>query len=54
MTCLADLFNNIATQKKKTGVIAPKKFVTRLRKENGYYNTINVNLDNNSFNIITV
>lgn len=34
MTCLADLFNNIATQKKKTGVIAPKKFVTRLRKEN--------------------
>jgi len=34
LTCLADLFNNIATQKKKTGVIAPKKFVTRLRKEN--------------------
>lgn len=34
LTCLADLFNNIATQKRKTGVIAPKKFVSRLRKEN--------------------
>ena len=37
LTCLADLFNNIATQKRKTGVIAPKKFVTRLRKENGEF-----------------
>lgn len=35
LTCLADLFNNIASQKKKVGVIAPKKFVARLRKENG-------------------
>ncbi|XP_032242130.1 ubiquitin carboxyl-terminal hydrolase 12A isoform X2 [Nematostella vectensis] len=34
LTCLADLFNNIASQKKKVGVIAPKKFVARLRKEN--------------------
>lgn len=34
LTCLADLFNSIASQKKKTGVIAPKKFVARLRKEN--------------------
>lgn len=34
LTCLADLFYSIATQKKKTGTIAPKKFITRLRKEN--------------------
>lgn len=37
LTCLADLFYNIATQKKKTGTIAPKKFIARLRKENGNY-----------------
>lgn len=35
LTCLTDLFNNISSQKKKVGVIAPKKFVARLRKENG-------------------
>ena len=35
LTCLADLFYSIATQKKKVGTIAPKKFITRLRKENG-------------------
>ncbi len=35
LTCLSDLFNSIATQKKKVGVIPPKKFVSRLRKENG-------------------
>ncbi|XP_071846553.1 ubiquitin carboxyl-terminal hydrolase 46-like [Apostichopus japonicus] len=34
LSCLADLFNNINTQKKKTGVIAPKKFVAKLKKEN--------------------
>ncbi|XP_047128161.1 ubiquitin carboxyl-terminal hydrolase 46 isoform X1 [Hydra vulgaris] len=34
LTCLSDLFNSIATQKRKTGVIAPKRFVARLRKEN--------------------
>ncbi|TKC52761.1 hypothetical protein EI555_011847 [Monodon monoceros] len=34
LTCLADLFHSIATQKKKVGVIPPKKFITRLRKEN--------------------
>lgn len=34
LTCLADLFHTIATQKKKTGTIPPKKFITRLRKEN--------------------
>ena len=30
---LADLFYSIATQKKKVGTIAPKKFIARLRKE---------------------
>lgn len=39
MTCLADLFHSIATQKKKVGVIPPKKFISRLRKENGKYKT---------------
>lgn len=33
LTCLADLFYSIATQKKKVGSIAPKKFIARLRKE---------------------
>ncbi|CAH0778454.1 unnamed protein product [Bemisia tabaci] len=33
LSCLADLFHSIATQKKKVGTIAPKKFIARLRKE---------------------
>ncbi|KAK4740611.1 hypothetical protein SAY87_032265 [Trapa incisa] len=33
LSCLADLFYTIATQKKKVGSIAPKKFIARLRKE---------------------
>eukprot|EP00094_Tigriopus_californicus_P002027 TCALIF_01953-PA protein Name:"Similar to USP46 Ubiquitin carboxyl-terminal hydrolase 46 (Pongo abelii)" AED:0.17 eAED:0.17 QI:0/0.8/0.63/0.90/1/1/11/530/644 len=33
LTCLADLFHSIATQKKRVGTIAPKKFIARLRKE---------------------
>jgi ubiquitin carboxyl-terminal hydrolase 12/46 len=36
LTCLADLFHSIATQKKKVGSIAPKKFIARLRKEKGH------------------
>ena len=35
LSCLADLFYSIATQKKKVGTIAPKKFIARLRKEKG-------------------
>lgn len=35
LTCLADLFHNIATQKKRVGTIAPKRFITKLKKENG-------------------
>ncbi|CAI9763558.1 unnamed protein product [Fraxinus pennsylvanica] len=34
LTCLADLFSQISSQKRKTGVIAPKRFVQRLRKQN--------------------
>lgn len=34
LMCLGELFNSISTQKKKSGVIAPRKFVQRLRKEN--------------------
>jgi ubiquitin carboxyl-terminal hydrolase 12/46 len=34
LTCLADLFTQIYSQKKKTGVIAPKRFVQRVKKEN--------------------
>lgn len=34
LTCLADLFNQINSQKKKTGVIAPKRFVQRVKKQN--------------------
>nr|AWW15231.1 ubiquitin carboxyl-terminal hydrolase 3 [Leavenworthia alabamica] len=34
MTCLADLFSQISSQKRKTGVIAPKRFVQRLKKQN--------------------
>ena len=35
LPCRADLFHSITTQKKKVGVIPPKKFISRLRKENG-------------------
>uniref|UniRef100_A0A5S6QGQ1 Ubiquitin carboxyl-terminal hydrolase n=1 Tax=Trichuris muris TaxID=70415 RepID=A0A5S6QGQ1_TRIMR len=35
--CLADLFHNISTQKKRVGTIAPKKFVGRLKKENDLF-----------------
>ena len=35
LSCLCDLFYMIATQKKKVGKIAPKKFIAKLRKENG-------------------
>ncbi|KAA8530852.1 hypothetical protein F0562_005524 [Nyssa sinensis] len=34
LTCLAELFTQISSQKKKTGVIAPKCFVQRLKKQN--------------------
>ncbi|KAH0768313.1 hypothetical protein AABB24_002174 [Solanum stoloniferum] len=34
LTCLAELFSQISSQKKKTGVIAPRRFVQRVRKQN--------------------
>uniref|UniRef100_A0ACD5Z0T4 Uncharacterized protein n=1 Tax=Avena sativa TaxID=4498 RepID=A0ACD5Z0T4_AVESA len=34
LTCLADLFVQISLSKKKTGVISPKRFVHRVKKEN--------------------
>ncbi|KAK4485935.1 hypothetical protein RD792_008586 [Penstemon davidsonii] len=34
LTCLADLYLQISSQKKKTGVIDPKRFVHRLKKQN--------------------
>ncbi|XP_073013536.1 ubiquitin carboxyl-terminal hydrolase 4-like [Typha latifolia] len=37
LTSLADLFMQISSQKKKTGVIAPKRFVQRVKKQNEYF-----------------
>lgn len=34
LTCLAELFHSIATQRKRVGSFPPKKFVQRLKKEN--------------------
>ncbi|CAK0785581.1 hypothetical protein CVIRNUC_008791 [Coccomyxa viridis] len=34
LTCLADLFVQIHSQRKRTGVLAPKRFVQRLKKDN--------------------
>jgi hypothetical protein len=35
LNCLAEMFYSIATMKKKKGTYQPKKFITRLRKDNG-------------------
>jgi len=34
LICLCELFNTISTQRKKAGVIAPRKFIQKLRKDN--------------------
>jgi ubiquitin carboxyl-terminal hydrolase 12/46 len=34
LTCLADLFHQIVAAKKRTGVISPKRFVQRLKRDN--------------------
>lgn len=34
LNCLAELFYSIVTMKKKKGVVQPKKFIARLRKDN--------------------
>ncbi|CAI5793888.1 ubiquitin carboxyl-terminal hydrolase 12-like isoform X2 [Podarcis lilfordi] len=38
LTCLSELFNSIATQKTKVGVIPPNKFISQLRKDNELFN----------------
>lgn len=35
LLCLGELFASISSQRRKTGALAPRKFVTKLRKENG-------------------
>ena len=35
LNCLAELFHQIVTMKKKKGIMHPKKFIARLRKDNG-------------------
>jgi hypothetical protein len=37
LNCLAELFYSIVTMKKKKGIVQPKKFIARLRKDNGKY-----------------
>lgn len=37
LNCLAELFYSIISMKKKKGIVQPKKFITRLRKDNGIY-----------------
>lgn len=39
LTALADLFTQIATQKKRTGTVPPKSFVTKLREENELFSS---------------
>lgn len=34
LNCLSDLFYSIVTMKKKKGIVQPKKFIARLRKDN--------------------
>ncbi|CAG8496049.1 5441_t:CDS:10 [Ambispora gerdemannii] len=36
---LKDLFTKISSQKKKTGVVAPFQFITKLKKENGIFSS---------------
>ena len=37
LNCLAELFHQIVTMKKKKGIMQPKKFIARLRKDNGMH-----------------
>ncbi len=37
LNCLAELFYSIVTMKKKKGIVQPKKFIARLRKDNGMF-----------------
>ncbi|KAJ1626272.1 putative ubiquitin carboxyl-terminal hydrolase [Pavlovales sp. CCMP2436] len=46
--CLCDLFRNIHQQKKRCGVIGPRKFVLKLREENELFST-NMHQDAHEF-----
>lgn len=40
LNCLAELFYSIANMKKKKGIVQPKKFIARLRKDNGSFRLV--------------
>ena len=40
LNCLAELFYSIVTMKKKKGIIQPKKFIARLRKDNDAFDNL--------------
>ena len=49
LSVLAELFQQIAQSKKKVGVLYPKKFITKVKKENGRLwklNFVTVELNN--------
>lgn len=41
LNCLAELFYSIVTMKKKKGIVQPKKFIARLRKDNDAFDNMN-------------
>jgi ubiquitin carboxyl-terminal hydrolase 12/46 len=40
LNCLAELFYSIVTMKKKKGIVQPKKFIARLRKDNDAFDNL--------------
>lgn len=52
LTCLSDLYQCIATQKKKTGTVSPKRFVARLRREKAIFNNYNQHDAHEFFNYL--
>jgi len=40
LNCLAELFYSIVSMKKKKGIVQPKKFITRLRKDNDAFDNL--------------
>uniref|UniRef100_A0A915CTD4 Ubiquitin carboxyl-terminal hydrolase n=1 Tax=Ditylenchus dipsaci TaxID=166011 RepID=A0A915CTD4_9BILA len=52
LSCLADLFSNIATQKRRVGTIAPKRFVTKLKRENELFDNLQQQDAHEFFNFI--
>ena len=35
LTCLSELYNKVGSQKKRSGTVAPRRFIAKLRKDNG-------------------